>query len=89
MAIQNFPVSLIPLIQQGFLEREFQQALRSKLCYRDIADRVGIPVAIGESVTKTRAGLKPAGTQRIVCSILQRQHARPRHVGRGWPHNQR
>jgi len=62
MAIQNFPVSLIPLIQQGFLEREFQQALRSKLCYRDIADRVGIPVAIGESVTKTRAGLKPAVT---------------------------
>ena len=40
MGIQNFPVSLQPIIQQGFLEREFQQALRSRLGYRACADRV-------------------------------------------------
>ena len=62
MAIQNFPVALQPIIQQGFLEREFQAALRSKLGYRAIADRVDIPVGIGETITKTRAGLKPAIT---------------------------
>ena len=30
MGIQNFPPSLQPIIQQGFLEREFQQALQSR-----------------------------------------------------------
>jgi hypothetical protein len=40
MGIQNFPVSLQPIIQQGFLEREFSQALRSRLGYRACADRV-------------------------------------------------
>ena len=29
MGIQNFPAALQPIIQQGFLEREFQEALRS------------------------------------------------------------
>jgi len=62
MAIQNFPTSLQPIIQQGFLEREFTQALRSKLGYRACADRVDIAVGIGETLTKTRAGLKPTVT---------------------------
>lgn len=62
MGIQNFPASLIPIIQQGFLEREFQQALRSRLSYRAIADRVPVSVGIGETLTKTRAGLKPSVT---------------------------
>ena len=31
MGIQNFPAVLQPIIQQGFLEREFQQAMRSRL----------------------------------------------------------
>ena len=39
MGIQNFPAALQPIIQQGFLEREFQQALRSRLGYRACADR--------------------------------------------------
>ena len=38
MGIQNFPATLQPIIQQGFLEREFQQALRSRLGYRAVAD---------------------------------------------------
>lgn len=62
MSIQNFPTSLQPIIQQGFLEREFQQALRSKLGYRACADRVEIAAGIGETLTKTRAGLKPSVT---------------------------
>jgi len=62
MGIQNFPVSLQPIIQQGFLEREFSQALRSRLGYRACADRVDVAVGIGETLTKTRAGLKPTVT---------------------------
>jgi hypothetical protein len=62
MGIQNFPVSLQPIIQQGFLEREFAQALRSRLGYRACADQVTVAVGIGETLTKTRAGLKPAVT---------------------------
>ena len=62
MGIQNFPTALQPIIQQGFLEREFQQALHSRLGYRACADRVDIAVGIGETLTKTRAGLKPSVT---------------------------
>jgi hypothetical protein len=62
MGIQNFPPSLQPIIQQGFLEREFQQALRSRLGYRACADREDFAVGIGETLTKTRAGLRPAVT---------------------------
>jgi hypothetical protein len=62
MGIQNFPVSLQPIIQQGFLEREFAQALRSRLGYRACADRVTVAVGIGETLTKARAGLKPSVT---------------------------
>jgi hypothetical protein len=62
MGIQNFPASLQPIIQQGFLEREFSQALRSRLGYRACADRITVAAGIGETLTKTRAGLKPAVT---------------------------
>ena len=62
MGIQNFPTALQPIIQQGFLEREFQQALQSRLGYRAVADRVPFSVGIGETLTKTRAGLKPSVT---------------------------
>jgi len=62
MGIQNFPPSLQPIIQQGFLEREFQQALQSRLGYRAVADREEFAVGIGETLTKTRAGLKPSVT---------------------------
>jgi hypothetical protein len=62
MSIANFPATLQPIIQQGFLEREFEQALRSKLGYRACADREEFAVGIGETLTKTRAGLLPAVT---------------------------
>jgi hypothetical protein len=62
MPISNFPAALQPIIQQGFLEREFQQALNSRLGYRAVADREEVSVGIGETLTKTRAGLKPSVT---------------------------
>src|ERR1019366_2994625 len=68
MGIQNFPVALQPIIQQGFLEREFEQALVSRLGDRACADREDIAVGIGETLTKTRAGLKPTGTAAIVAA---------------------
>ena len=68
MGIQNFPATLQPIIQQGFLEREFQQALKSRLGYRACADRVQISVGIGETLTRTRAGLKPSVTTPLAAS---------------------
>ena len=62
MGIQNFPAALQPIIQQGFLDREFETALKSRLGYRLIADREEFSVNIGETLTKTRAGLKPSVT---------------------------
>jgi len=58
MPIQNMPASLQNAIQQGFLEREFQTGLQSALGYRAIADRESVSINVGETVTKTRAGLK-------------------------------
>ncbi|MBX9901436.1 MAG: hypothetical protein K2Y28_11700 [Burkholderiaceae bacterium] len=58
MPIQNMPASLQNAIQQGFLEREFKTGLNSALGYRAIADKEPVSINIGETVTKTRAGLK-------------------------------
>jgi hypothetical protein len=69
MGIQNFPAALQPIIQQGFLEREFQQAMQSRLGYRAVADREDIAVGIGETLTKTRAGLKPSVTTPIAPAL--------------------
>ena len=62
MGISNFPAGLQSIIQNGFLEREFHQALTSRLGYRAVADREDVAVGIGETLTKTRAGLKPSVT---------------------------
>ena len=58
MPIQNFPAALQPIIQQNFLTREFEEALHSVLGYRAICDREVFATGIGETVTKTRRGLK-------------------------------
>ena len=65
MAISNFPPVLQPLIQQGWLDHAVTQALRSRLAYRQVADREGVMTGIGESVTKTRMGLLPSATTPI------------------------
>ncbi len=69
MGIQNFPAALQTIIQTGFLDREFQQAMRSKLGYRACADREAFAVGIGETLTKTRAGLKPSVTTPVAAQL--------------------
>lgn len=58
MPIQNFPAALQPIIQQNMLAREFEEAIRSQLIYRRVADRETFPNSVGETVTRTRRGLK-------------------------------
>lgn len=58
MGIQNFPAALQPIIQQNFLAREFEDGLSSTLAYRQVAEREDFQVGIGETLTKTRPGLK-------------------------------
>lgn len=62
MAIANFPTSLVPIIQQGWLEHAFQQPLRSRLGYRAVAEREQFVANVGETITKTRTGLLAANT---------------------------
>ncbi|MDR3538799.1 MAG: DUF4043 domain-containing protein [Acetobacteraceae bacterium] len=62
MALNNLPSSIQSVIQQGFLERQFRQALRAKLGFRAIADKEPFMAGIGETITKTRVGLLPAIT---------------------------
>ena len=47
--INNFPTGLQPIIQQGFLIREFQQALTSRNSYRLCAERIETEIRIGEN----------------------------------------
>lgn len=58
MPISNFPTALVPIIQTNMLEREFQDGIQSILGYRKIARREAFPANIGETITKTRPGLK-------------------------------
>lgn len=62
MGINNLPSPLQSVIQQGYLEREFEQALHADLGFRAIADREPFLAGIGETITKTRTGLLPAVT---------------------------
>ena len=68
MPIQNMPVSLQAAIQTGFLEREFHTGLQSALGYRAVADREPVAINVGETVTKTRAGLKAPATTPLAAS---------------------
>ena len=66
MSIQNFPTQLQPIVQQGFLAREFQDGLTSRIGFRAISDRELFPNRIGETITKTRKGLKAPVTSPMV-----------------------
>ena len=66
MALNNLPSSIQSVIQQGYLERRFTQALRAKLGFRAIADREPFGAGIGETITKTRTGLLPPITAPMV-----------------------
>lgn len=54
----NFPAALQPTLQQGFLEREFEEGLDSVLAYRRAAVQETIPARIGETLTRTRKSRK-------------------------------
>ena len=56
MGIQNFPAALQPIIQQGFPEREFEQALHSRLGYRAVADGRNSPSASAKPSRKPAPG---------------------------------
>ena len=58
MTIAAFPAALQPLIQQGYLERQFTSGLESTTVFRSIADLETFPANVGETITKTRMGLK-------------------------------
>lgn len=68
MPIQNMPASLTNAIQQGFLETEFHNGLQSAIGYRAIADREPVSINVGETITKTRAGLKAPVTTPLAAS---------------------
>lgn len=63
MTIAAFPTQLQPAIQDGFLEREFRDGLRSTTVYRSIADPEIFSANVGETIIKTRKGLKAPVTQ--------------------------
>jgi hypothetical protein len=54
----NFPAALQATLQQGFLEREFEEGLDSVLAYRRAALEETIPARIGQTLTMTRKGRK-------------------------------
>lgn len=62
MPISNLPAQIQSMIQQNFLSRTLEDALRAKLGFRLIAERESFGAEIGESITKTRLGLLPAIT---------------------------
>ena len=71
MALNDLPLALQGVIQQGYLDREFGQALRAKLGFRDIADREPFMAGVGETVTKTRTGLLAAVTTPMAPANVQ------------------
>lgn len=68
MALNSLPSELQDIIQEGYLERSFEEPLKAKLGFRSVADREAFPNKIGETVTKTRTGLRPAATTPIAAS---------------------
>ncbi|MBB3175591.1 hypothetical protein FHR90_003453 [Endobacter medicaginis] len=62
MPINNLPSSIQAMIQQGYLDRTLDEALRAKLGFRMIAEREPFGGKIGESMIKTRTALLPAST---------------------------
>jgi hypothetical protein len=59
MSIANLPESLQGAIQENLLYTEFEQAIQPNLVYRTIAQREKFDIQKGQTMTYTRAGLKP------------------------------
>ena len=65
MSLNQLPASLQVLVQNGTLDRVIQEALKPKLGFRSIAERVPFSAGIGETIIKTRDGLRPIKTDPI------------------------
>lgn len=50
----SYPDVVGTLLQQKFLQREFEEGLESTLAYRMVADQDTVPTGIGETLTRTR-----------------------------------
>jgi hypothetical protein len=59
MSIANLPESLQGAIQENLLYTEFEQAIQPNLVYRTIAQKEKFDIQKGQTMTYTRAGLKP------------------------------
>jgi hypothetical protein len=58
MSIEILSGALENIIQQNYLQREFQDGLESVIAYRRIADKMTFEGQIGQTLTMTRKGLK-------------------------------
>lgn len=58
MSLTFLPAPLQNLVQQGYLEREFKEALQIKMAYRLGAQQIPIPTGVGTTYTQTRMGRK-------------------------------
>ena len=65
MSINQLPSALQVLVQDGTLDRVIQEALKPKLGFRSIAERVPFSAGIGETLIKNRDGLRPIKTTPI------------------------
>lgn len=68
MAINKLPSELQNIIDDKTLDRVLQESLKAELGFRAAADREDFPNKIGESVTKTRNGLRAAVTTPITAA---------------------
>src|ERR1039458_4347325 len=58
----TLPPALQAMVQQGMLEREFEEGLDSVLAYRRLALQETVPNRAGETLTRTRTGRKTPNT---------------------------
>jgi hypothetical protein len=63
--IQTFPAALQPIIQQGFLDREFDIGMQSRIGFRMVADRVEETEPLGKKFLRTRKRIPRNGGHAI------------------------
>ena len=61
----NFPAQIQAMLQKNYLQTALQEYLIPNIQYYNVADHVPIPMAAGDTMTKTRPGLLPANPDPI------------------------
>lgn len=59
MSIANLPASLVSAIQLNLLQTAFKQSIEPNYVYRTVAQKEDFMIQKGQTMTYTRAGLKP------------------------------